>query len=228
MNISAKAAFINHTNLSPTASEIAIYRLCQDAVEQGFNSVCILPVHVPIVAQKLAGSDVKIATVVGFPLGGHVAAIKAAEAAQAFRDGATVIEMVINLPKFKSHDYEYVQREIQEVVKAAPKATLKVIIENAYLDNEEKKQACLLAKKSGAVIVKSSTGFVKAGANIADIALMRHVVGEDMGVEACGGITLLETMEALLRAGADAIGTSAGLAIMEEYRNIITNNTGAI
>ncbi|MGI6361384.1 MAG: deoxyribose-phosphate aldolase [Bacillota bacterium] len=213
-----KAALINHTNLSPTASDLAIKRLCLDAREQGFRSVCVLPVQVPCAAKELTGTEIEIATVIGFPLGGNTQEIKLAETLQALQDEATAIELCLNVPRFKSRDDAYVEKEITSVVKAARKAVVKVIIDEAYFDREEMAKACKIAQISGAQVIKASTGFSKSIANLETIAFIRHLMPE-LKIEACGGIYLRETMETLLAAGADYLATSAGMAIMQEYRS---------
>jgi len=205
---------IDHTLLKPDATEEQIRQLCAEAREYGFASVCINPAWVSLAAQELAGSEVKVCTVIGFPLGATTPTTKAIEARDAIANGAQEIDMVINVGALKSGDDELVLRDVEAVVAAArDRALVKVILETALLTKEEIVKACLLAKRAGADFVKTSTGFGGGGATVEDIALMRETVGEQMGVKASGGIRDRQTAEAMVAAGATRIGASASVAI---------------
>ncbi len=207
--------YIDHTLLKPEATADAIVKVCQEALQHQFFSVCVNPYYVPLVAQKLAGSDVKVCCVVGFPLGANTSTAKAAEAAQAVADGANEIDMVINVGALKSGKKDFVEADIRAVVKAIKgKALLKVIIETCLLTDDEKVLACQLAKSAGADFVKTSTGFSSGGATVEDIALMRKTVGPDMGVKASGGIRDYEKAVAMIEAGASRIGAGGSLQII--------------
>ncbi|MBN2498892.1 MAG: deoxyribose-phosphate aldolase [Deltaproteobacteria bacterium] len=208
------AGLIDHTLLKPDATEADIRRLCAEAREHSFASVCVNPAWVALSAQLLAGSPVKVCTVIGFPLGATTPTAKAIETRDAIANGATEIDMVINVGALKSGDDELVKRDIEAVVQAARgQALVKVILETALLSREEKVKACLLAKMAGADFVKTSTGFSSGGATVEDIALMRETVGPDMGVKASGGIRDRQTADAMVAAGATRIGASASVAI---------------
>lgn len=213
----AVAALIDHTILKPEATSEEVKKLCQEARQFRFASVCVNPHWVPLVAAELAGSPVKVCTVCGFPLGATSTPSKVAEAATAVRAGAQEVDMVINVGALKSGDYDTVKLDIQAVAEACHKggASLKVILETALLDDNEKAIACTLAKLAGADFVKTSTGFSKHGATAADIALMRRVVGPEMGVKASGGIRTLEDVRTMTAAGASRIGASASVKIIE-------------
>jgi len=212
------ARLIDHTLLKPDASQDQIAQLCYEARTHHFASVCINPAHVKLCAQLLKGSDVAVCTVVGFPLGATPATVKAYETQQAIRDGATEIDMVINIGALKSQDYRTVYEDIAAVVRAAHagNAIVKVIIEAALLTDEEKVIASQLSKAAGADFVKTSTGFGPGGATVADVALMRRVVGPTMGVKAAGGVRNYADAQAMISAGATRIGASAGVKIMQE------------
>lgn len=212
------AHLIDHTLLKPDASQDQIAQLCYEARTHEFASVCINPTHVRLCAQLLKGSRVKVCTVVGFPLGATPATVKAYETQQAIRDGATEIDMVINIGALKSRDYRVVLEDIGAVVGAAHagNALVKVIIEAALLTDEEKIIASQLAKSAGAEFVKTSTGFGPGGATAQDVALMRRVVGPDIGVKAAGGVRSLADAQAMIAAGATRIGASAGIRIVKE------------
>ena len=212
------ARLIDHTLLKPDASQDQIAQLCYEARANHFASVCVNPTYVRLCAQLLKGSDVKVCTVVGFPLGATPATVKAYESQQAIRDGATEIDMVINIGAVKSHDYRAVHEDIAAVTRAAHagNALVKVIIETALLTDEEKVIACQLAKAAGADFVKTSTGFGPGGATVADVALMRRVVGAEMGVKASGGVRDYADAQAMIQAGATRIGASAGVRIVKE------------
>jgi len=213
------ARLIDHTLLKPEATADQIAQLCYEARKYGFAAVCVNPTHVSLAAQLLHGSPVAVCTVVGFPLGATPPEVKAYEAQVALAQGATEIDMVINIGALKSRDYEMVARDIRAVVRVCrahtPPALVKVIIEAALLVDEEKIAACLLAKEAGADYVKTSTGFASGGATVADVALMRRTVGPAMGVKAAGGVRTRDDAEALVHAGATRIGASAGVKIVQ-------------
>jgi len=214
------AQLIDHTLLKPDASQDQIARLCYEARTYQFASVCINPTHVKLAAQLLKGSKVDVCTVVGFPLGATPATVKAYETQQAVRDGATEIDMVINIGALKSQDYNPVFEDIGAVVRTAhaANALVKVIIEAALLTDEEKVIACQLSKAAGADFVKTSTGFGPGGATVADVTLMRRVVGPNIGVKAAGGVGSYSDAQEMVAAGATRIGASAGVAIVGEAR----------
>lgn len=208
------AAMIDHTLLKPEATPAQIERLCAEAAEYHFASVCVNPVYIPLAARLLKGTGVKVCCVVGFPLGAIAPEQKAAEAASCAAMGAEELDMVIHVGAAKAGDWALVQRDIEGVVKAAAGHTVKVIIETCLLTDEEKVKACEAAKAAGAHFVKTSTGFSTGGATTHDIALMRKTVGPEMGVKASGGIRDYETAMAMIEAGANRIGASAGIAIV--------------
>lgn len=212
------ARLIDHTLLKPEASETQIRQLCAEALEHRFASVCVNAGWVPLCAGLLAGSEVKTCTVVGFPLGATLPAVKVFEATAAIEAGATEVDMVINVGRLKSGDLAGVYDDIAGVVEAAHRsaALVKVIIETALLSEQEKVAAALLVKEAGANFVKTSTGFGGGGATVADIRLLRLVVGPAMGVKASGGVRTAASALALVAAGATRIGASAGVAIVEE------------
>jgi deoxyribose-phosphate aldolase len=211
------AHLIDHTLLKPDATQDEIAQLCYEARKYGFASVCVNPANVELCAQLLKGSDVLVCTVVGFPLGATSTEAKVFETQQAIREGATEVDMVINVGAVKSRDYELVERDIASVARAchADAAILKVIIEAALLTDEEKVVACQLAKVAGADFVKTSTGFGPGGATAEDVALMRRVVGPTMGVKAAGGIHSYEEAQQMIAAGASRIGASASVKIIQ-------------
>lgn len=207
------ARMIDHTLLRADATDADIKKLCAEAAEWKFASVCVNPTWVALAAKQLKGTGVMVCTVIGFPLGATDAATKADETKHAIAHGADEIDMVLNVGALKSKDYETVARDIAAVVKAAGGKTVKVILETAHLNEEEKTAACLISKDAGAHFVKTSTGFGPGGATAADIALMRRLVGPVMGVKASGGIRDLSTALKMVEAGANRIGCSAGVAI---------------
>ncbi len=213
--------YIDHTLLRPEASPDDIDKLCDEAAEFGFAAVCINPAWVARATKRLRGTPVTVASVVGFPLGANTPEIKAMEARRALRDGAREIDMVINIGALKGRDYDLVQRDIAGVSDACREvgAMNKVIIEAAYLTDEEKVIACRLAQKARAHFVKTSTGFGPGGATVFDVALMRETVGPKMGVKAAGGIRTAEDVCEMITAGATRIGASAGV-------RIVTGNDG--
>ena len=214
MNKKTIAAMIDHTLLKPEAIPAQIEKLCAEAAEYHFASVCVNPVYIPLAARLLKGTGVKVCCVVGFPLGAIAPEQKAAEAASCAAMGAEELDMVIHVGAAKVGDWALVQRDIEGVVKAAAGHTVKVIIETCLLTDEEKVKACEAAKAAGAHFVKTSTGFSTGGATTHDIALMRKTVGPEMGVKASGGIRDYETAMAMIEAGANRIGASAGIAIV--------------
>jgi len=214
------AGMIDHTLLKPEATRTQIEQLCTEARQFQFASVCVNPAWVRLCARLLAGSPVLVCTVVGFPLGATLPEVKAFETRRAIRYGAEEIDMVINIGALKSGDHELVERDIMAVVDACREegAVSKVIIEAALLTDAEKETACLLAKSAGADFVKTSTGFGPGGATVADVALMRRVVGPEMGIKAAGGIRTLADAEKMIAAGASRIGASASVKIMQEKK----------
>lgn len=212
------ARFIDHTLLKPEASRAEIEKLCDEARQNSFASVCVNPFWVKHCAYLLYGSPVRVCTVVGFPLGATPADVKAYETRRAIFDGATEIDMVINIGALKSGDDETVKHDIRAVVEAAHEACaiVKTIIETALLTDDEKVRACVLAKEAGADFVKTSTGFSKGGATVADIELMRRAVGASIGVKAAGGVRDLASAKELIAAGATRLGASAGVKIVQE------------
>jgi len=210
------AHMIDHTVLKPDATHDQIAQLCYEARKYQFASVCVNPTNVKLCAQLLEGSGVPVCTVVGFPLGATPTEVKVFETQQAIRDGASEVDMVINVGALKSRDYELVERDIASIARAchAGNAILKVIIEAALLTDDEKVVACQLAKVAGADFVKTSTGFGPGGATVEDVALMRRVVGPTMGVKAAGGIRTLEDAQRMVAAGASRIGASASIKIV--------------
>lgn len=213
------ASLIDHTLLSPAASSREVISLCADAKRYGFYSVMVNPVWVALAAAQLHGTNVKVGTVVGFPLGANLTVTKLAEAEAAAQNGAHDLDMVINIGALKSGDRVLVQTEIRSLAKMAHAhgAILKVILENALLSQEEKILACALAAEAGADFVKTSTGFAASGATAADVALMRGVVGHDIGVKAAGGIRTAAQLAEMVDAGANRIGASASVAIVREF-----------
>src|ERR1700733_1065862 len=213
----AIAALIDHTLLRPEATASDVRKLCQEAREYSFASVCVNPYWVTLAASELAGSPVKVCTVVGFPLGANATGMKLGETVVAASAGAQEIDMVLNIGELRGENYEAVRRDIEAVVGAAHdgSAIVKVILETALLDDHQKAMACTLAKLAGAEFVKTSTGFSTHGATVHDVALMRQVVGAEMGVKASGGIRTLEDLKNMLAAGATRIGASASVKIME-------------
>ncbi len=215
---STLAGLIDHTLLKPDATPEQIARLCEEARTYRFASVCVNPVNVRQAAALLYGSGVKVCSVAGFPLGASLPEVKAYEAQKAIEDGATEVDMVINIGALKSGEDERVLADIRQVVEVAHSASalIKVIIETCLLTDAEKARASLLAQQAGADFVKTSTGFSSSGATIADVALMRKTVGPQMGVKAAGGIRTRQEAEALVEAGATRLGASAGVKILQE------------
>lgn len=221
------ASLIDHTLLKPEASKTDIQKLCSEAAQFGFASVCVNPAWVKQAAQFLKNSGVPVCTVIGFPLGAAVSDVKAYEARRAIFDGAGEVDMVINIGALKSGDICTVEDDIRAVSEAAHEngVLCKVIIETALLTDEEKVQACLAAKNAGADFVKTSTGFSKGGATVHDIALMRRTVGSSLGVKASGGVKGIEDARAMFEAGATRIGASVGVKIAQEAQGVKTAET---
>jgi len=209
------AAMIDHTLLKADATRDQIEKLCAEAKKYVFASVCVNPTWVKYSAELLAGTEVKVCTVIGFPLGASTSAVKAFETKDAIANGAGEIDMVINIGALKNGEYDVVRDDIKAVVDAANGTLVKVIIETCLLTDEEKVKACELSVEAGADFVKTSTGFSTGGATAEDIALMRKTVGPDLGVKASGGVRNLEDMKKMIENGATRIGASSGVAIME-------------
>lgn len=219
------ASLIDHTLLKPEASESDIKKLCSEAAEFGFASVCVNPVWVKKASEFLRGSDVPVCTVIGFPLGATLPDVKAYEARRAIFNGAKEVDMVINIGALKSGDDCAVEADIKAVADAAHENGIlcKVIIETALLTDEEKVRACLASKNAGADFVKTSTGFAKGGATVDDVNLMRRTVGKALGVKASGGVKGIDDARAMFEAGATRIGASVGVKIAQEASGIKSN-----
>ena len=222
------ASLIDHTLLKPDASQTEIKHLCEEAAQYHFASVCVNPTWVRACACHLQGSGVPVCTVIGFPLGATLPDVKAYEARRAIMDGAREVDMVINVGALKSGDDCLVEHDIRSVVEVAHEydVTCKVIIETALLSDDEKVRACEAAKNAGADFVKTSTGFSKGGATVADVALMRHTVGSDLGVKASGGVKSMADARAMVEAGATRIGASVGVKIAQEAAGVKSNGRG--
>jgi deoxyribose-phosphate aldolase len=214
------AKMIDHTLLKPEATEQQIYKLCNEAAENGFGAVCVNPCWVKTCVRALEGSDVKVASVIGFPLGATTTASKRAEAAEALKNGAQELDMVLNIGQLKSGMLNAAMKDMQTLARLTHKhgALLKVILETCLLSDEEIVIACKLAKQAGVDFVKTSTGFSTGGATVEDVKLMRETVGPDMGVKASGGIRTYADALKLVRAGATRLGCSAGLQIIKEAK----------
>ncbi len=216
------AKMIDHTNLSPTATVDDIKKLCEEAKEHEFASVCVNPIYVPLSAKLLEESSVKVCTVVGFPLGANTTEVKSYETRNAIKNGAQEIDMVMNIGAFKSGAFEIFKADIKAVVDATKSAgvssdiIVKVILETCFLDEEEIVKACEIAKEAGADFVKTSTGFGDYGARVEDVSVMRKTVGRDVGVKASGGIKNFEQALEMLDAGANRIGASSGVTIVTD------------
>jgi deoxyribose-phosphate aldolase len=223
------SSVIDHTLLKPDATREEIEKLCREAAEFHFATVCVNPSWVALAAAKLRGTGVGVCSVVGFPLGATTAEVKNFETRRAIYDGATEIDMVINVGALKSGDLRTVERDIEAVTDPCRQCGVvsKVIIEAALLNDEEKITACTLSKAAGADFVKTSTGFGPGGATAADVALMRRVVGADMGVKAAGGVRDLEGLKAMVAAGASRVGASAGVKIVQESRGQTATGAGS-
>lgn len=207
---------IDHTALKPNTNKESILKLITEAKTYDFASVCVNPCWVALAHQELKNTDIKVCTVIGFPLGANTTEVKVFETKDAIEKGAQEIDMVINIAMLKDKEYDYVENEIHQIVEAAKdKAIVKVIIETCLLTNEEKIKACELSQKAGADFVKTSTGFSTGGATVHDIALMRKTVGAEMGVKASGGVHTHEEALAMVEAGATRIGASAGVKLLK-------------
>ncbi|WP_298830286.1 deoxyribose-phosphate aldolase [uncultured Planococcus sp.] len=210
------ASYIDHTLLKPESTEIQVVQLCKEAAQFKFASVCVNPTWVETAAAELAGSGVKVCTVIGFPLGASTPETKAFETTDAISKGAGEIDMVLNVGALKSGNTDHVKKDIEAVVNAAKgKAIVKVILETCLLTDDEKATASRLSKEAGADFVKTSTGFSTGGATVEDVKLMRRTVGPELGVKASGGVRSLEDVEAMIEAGATRIGASSGVKIMQ-------------
>lgn len=214
--------YFDHTLLKPDATPEQIRRLCRQALDYDFYAVCVNGCYVSLAAQELKDSDIKVAAVIGFPLGASATPVKVFEAETALQDGASELDMVLNVGRLKAKDFDFVRRDICRVVETAKKrgALVKVILETGLLSDAEIVKACLLAKEAGAAFVKTSTGFGPGGANPHHVALMKKTVGDGMQVKASGGIRDYETVIALIEAGADRIGASAGTTILDSVADM--------
>ncbi|GHD29911.1 deoxyribose-phosphate aldolase [Parahalioglobus pacificus] len=213
-NPASIASYIDHTLLKAEATPDQVRVLCDEAVEHGFKSVCVNSSYVPLAAKALVSSSVLVCAVVGFPLGAMATASKAAEAALAIAQGAAEIDMVIPIGRARAGNWAYVKEDIAAVNSACDGAPLKVILETSMLSEDEKREVCRLAVECGVAFVKTSTGFGGGGATVADIRLMREVVGDEIGVKASGGVRDLAAAQAMIEAGATRLGTSSGVAII--------------
>lgn len=222
MNAKEIAQFIDHTALTTEKNEKDILKLCEEAIENQFWSVCINSGYIPLAKEKLQGSNVKICTVVGFPLGANLTSVKAFESMEAIKAGADEIDMVINVGWIKSGKWDAVRADIAEVLMACGSKPLKVILETCLLTKEEIVKACEICKELNVAFVKTSTGFSKGGATVEDVALMKQTVG-DIGVKASGGVRDTETAVAMINAGATRIGASAGIAIINGLADTSSN-----
>lgn len=214
-------ALIDHTVLRPDATKVEVLRLCEEAKANGFMVIFVPPCYIDETVAAVAGTGIRIGIPIGFPLGGHSTKTKVAEAVEAVQRGATVLDMVLNISRLKSADHDYVRTDIAEVVKATLGVEHKVIMETCYLTHQEKRTACHLIVEAGADYVKTSTGFGAAGATVEDVRLLKEAVAGRVKVKASGGIRDWKTTLAMLEAGADRIGTSAGLKIIQEWRAAI-------
>lgn len=208
---------IDHTVLKAFATENDIEKLCQEAKEYDFASVCVNPCNVKLASKLLEGTDVLVCTVIGFPLGANTIEVKALETADAVKNGAEEIDMVINIGKAKEHKFDYIEEEIKEVVKAANGKLVKVILETCYLTAEEIKNCCIVATNAKADFVKTSTGFGTGGAKVEDVSLMKANISTNMQVKASGGVRSLDDLEKMVAAGATRIGASSGAQIIKEF-----------
>ena len=211
--------YIDHTVLKPETTKAQILTLCEEAKQYDFASVCVNPTWVETCAKELEGTDVKVCTVIGFPLGATLKEVKAFETKCAIEAGATEVDMVINIGAAKDQNWELVYEDIKAVVDAANGVLVKVIIETCLLTDEEKVKACEMSVKAGANFVKTSTWFSTGGATVEDVKLMRQTVGEKVGVKASGGVRTSEDMNAMVEAGANRIGTSGGVSLVQGKEN---------
>lgn len=215
------STLIDHTVLRPDATKLEVLRLCEEANSNGFTVIFVPPCYIAEVVAAVAGTSIRVGIPIGFPLGGHSTQTKVAEAVDAVAHGAQVLDMVLNVSRLKSGDHDYVRNDIAEVVKATAHAEHKVILETCYLTQQEKRTACHLVIEAGADYVKTSTGFGAAGATVEDVRLLKETVAGRVKVKASGGIRDWKTTLAMLEAGADRIGTSASLKILDEWRTAI-------
>lgn len=222
LDIRAIASVIEHTLLKPNAMEddIDIRRLCEEAGRYGFATVCINPIYIPLAKDLLRGSNVKVCVAIGFPLGATFNEVKVFEARKYVEERADEIDIVMNIPMFKSGKYDYVLQEIREVKEVVRDKMLKVIIETCYLSDDEKVRAAKIVEKAGADFVKTSTGFGPAGAKVEDIKLLRGILSPRVRIKASGGIRTAKQVIELIKAGADRIGTSSGVNIMKELEKM--------
>ncbi|ALA58897.1 deoxyribose-phosphate aldolase [Nitrospira moscoviensis] len=211
-------ALIDHTVLRPEATKADVLRLCHEAKELGMTVIFVPPCYIDEAVAAVAGTPIHVGIPIGFPLGGHTTKAKVAEATEAVARGALVLDMVINVSRLKSGDHDYVRYDIAEVVRATPRVEHKVILETCYLTRQEKLTACALVVEAGAEYVKTSTGFGAGGATVEDVRLMNEAVAGRAKVKASGGIRDWKTTQAMLEAGADRIGTSASVKILEEWK----------
>ncbi|MCP9455582.1 MAG: deoxyribose-phosphate aldolase [Nitrospira sp.] len=209
---------IDHTVLRPDATRADVLRACQDAVEYHFTVIFVPPAYLPEAVAAVYGTSIRVGIPIGFPLGSHTTTAKVAEAVEGAERGATIVDMVLNIGWLKSGDYARVQEDIAEVIRATPSIEHKVILETCYLTEQEKRIACQLALDAGADYVKTSTGFGPTGATVDDVRLLKEIVAGRARIKASGGIRDWRTALALLEAGADRIGTSTGVAIVQEWR----------
>lgn len=207
------AAYIDHTNLKPTASAREIQTLCEEAAEWKFHSVCVASSNVSLAARTLSGTSVRVCSVVGFPLGASLGEVKVYEAVKAYQAGASEIDMVLNVAWLLQGSYDLLEREVRSVVEAVPACIVKVILETSLLNDVQKVHGCEIIKNAGGQFVKTSTGFSSGGATTGDVRLLRKTVGPDFGVKASGGIRDRQTALAMIEAGANRLGTSASIAI---------------
>ncbi len=208
--------FIDHTNLKPNTTVHDIVKLCEEAKKYNFKSVCVNPTHIQHAKELLKGTDVLVCTVIGFPLGANTIETKVFETKDAISKGADEIDMVINIGRVKINDFEYIEKEIRDVVEASRGKLVKVIIETCLLTDDEKVKACQAALNAKANFVKTSTGFSTGGATLHDVELMRKTVGETMGVKASGGVRSKKDCLLMIEKGATRIGASSGVKIMED------------
>lgn len=211
--------YIDHTVLKPETTKSQILTLCEEAKQYDFASVCVNPTWVSTCAEQLKGTNVKVCTVIGFPLGATLKEVKAFETKCAIEAGATEVDMVINIGAAKDQNWELVYEDVKAVVDAANGVLVKVIIETCLLTDEEKVKACEMSVKAGADFVKTSTGFSTGGATVEDVKLMRQTVGANVGVKASGGVRTSEDMNAMVEAGANRIGTSGGVSLVQGKEN---------
>ncbi len=218
LSVEDLASMIDHTRLKPETKRSKIQQLSEEAITFGFAAVCINPVHVEYAYELLKDTPIKVCCVIGFPLGANLSEVKAVETKEAVRSGAHEVDMVVNVGALRDENYELVKSDIEAVVAASGDAHVKVILETGLLTDDQKRKGCLLSKEAGADFVKTSTGFGPMGATPYDVRLMRETVGKDMGVKAAGGIRTFKDAIKMIEAGANRLGTSAGIAIVEDYR----------